>query len=295
MDREVFARVSRQDLIRQYVTGSIIRFMLWGVFFTATALMPAQWNLQSFIITIAVLCLLLWWSHDGWLRVGQWLQLIAPPPERLLRITRDTAAKMNIPFRNVWLMRSPFALAYALPSSRSLLLTERLLEILDDNEISGVCAHELAHLSEKKSEHLMRHLIWLYFLPWMFLTPALHCLNIAGFFLLLACSLLIPKIALKISNRLEVRADAIAHANESDPGTYARALAKLYEDNLTPAVNSKKQTTHPHLYDRLLAAGVTPDFPRPVPAEDLSPHGTFFSSALGFLAVIAVFKLLNII
>jgi hypothetical protein len=34
------------------------------------------------------------------------------------------------------------------------------------------------------------------------------------------------------------------------------------EVNLAPAVMPGAQT-HPHLYDRLLAAGIQPDFPRP--------------------------------
>ena len=43
-----------------------------------------------------------------------------------------------------------------------------------------------------------------------------------------------------------------------------RSMIKLHEANAAPAVMSGKQT-HPHLYDRLLAAGIQPDFPRPDP------------------------------
>ena len=41
------------------------------------------------------------------------------------------------------------------------------------------------------------------------------------------------------------------------------ALAKLYQANDMPAVMPKKRLPHPHLYDRMVVAGVTPDFPRP--------------------------------
>ena len=88
-----------------------------------------------------------------------------------------------------------------------------------------------------------------------------------------------------------MRADAIAHANEPDPGIYARALAKLYEDNLLPAVNAKDRATHPHLYDRMLAAGVTPDFPRPKRTTTMSWNGTLLALALGVLGVIVFDRL----
>ena len=64
---------------------------------------------------------------------------------------------------------------------------------------------------------------------------------------------------------LEKRADSAGTAHEGEAGTYARALEKLYEVNLMPAVTRSWLPTHPHLYDRLLAAGIQPDYPRPKP------------------------------
>src|SRR5207249_9576995 len=46
-------------------------------------------------------------------------------------------------------------------------------------------------------------------------------------------------------------------------GRYARALEKLHRLNLMPAVTSGSGV-HPSLYDRMIAAGVTPDYRRPV-------------------------------
>lgn len=294
MDREVFPRISKADLLRQGAVNWIIRFLMWGVFLGAIALMPEQFNLQTLGITFVVVGLLFWWNHDGWVYVGRKLGMFATPPERLHNIVRSTAAKMNVPYKDVWLLRSPLALAYAMPGSRRLLMSERLLELLTDDELSAVCAHELAHLTEKQSDYALRYLVWLIFLPWIFFTPLLHNLGMLGFFALLFSSVFVPVLFRKISHRLEKRADEIARTNEPDPGTYARALARLYEDNLLPAVNPKENATHPHLYDRLIDAGVTPDFPRPAPTKDLAPHGTIFASALGALAVITVARMLNL-
>ena len=40
-------------------------------------------------------------------------------------------------------------------------------------------------------------------------------------------------------------------------------FAKLYQANEMLAVMPKKRMPHPHLYDRMVVARVTPDFPRP--------------------------------
>jgi hypothetical protein len=63
--------------------------------------------------------------------------------------------------------------------------------------------------------------------------------------------------------RMEVRADVFGSSVYEDKSIYARALAKLYQANEIPAVMPRKRMPHPHLYDRMVVAGVTPEFPRP--------------------------------
>jgi hypothetical protein len=115
-------------------------------------------------------------------------------------------------------------------------------------------------------------------------------LELPGFLLLLLPTVAVPFIYRAISHRLELRADGVAKANEPDPGVYARALERLYEDGLLPAVNTQAQSGHPHLYDRLLAAGVTPSFPRPRPPSYTAWNGLLFSCALGMLAVLSLMR-----
>ena len=79
-----------------------------------------------------------------------------------------------------------------------------------------------------------------------------------------------------VSLRLELRADAAAHGDVGGE-TYARALERLYEVNLIPAVISGTKT-HPCLYDRMLAAGVEPSYPRPEPPAASVPRRALFAS-----------------
>jgi hypothetical protein len=117
-----------------------------------------------------------------------------------------------------------------------------------------------------------------------------HAFGETAFLGLLWISLGVPGVFRWLSRKLEMRADRLAKLNEGDAGTYARALMRLYEDNLT-AVVTKRKMTHPHLYDRMLAAGVTPDFPRPAPAESMSGHGIVLQCALGVLFLVNAARL----
>jgi Zn-dependent protease with chaperone function len=291
MDREVCTRIPFKELLRTVSVGWLIRFLMWLVFLGAIALMPNEFNLQGLAILAVFLFLLTLWSWKGWIWTGRKLGFLLPPPERLQKIVQDTAARMNVPVGEVCLLRSFTAQAFAMSAGRRLLFTDRLLEILSDDEVAAICSHELAHLTEPRSTYFQRHMIWLSFLPWIFLKPMVHTLGFSGFIVLLLFTFLVPIACRQLSHRLEVRADAVAHSNEPDSGVYARALTRLYEDALAPAVNARESATHPHLYDRLLAAGVTPDFPRPEPPARLAWHGRLLSWLLALLAVALAIRL----
>ena len=292
MDHEVFPRIPLNGLLRLVAVNWLIRFAVWLVFLSAIALSPDELNSQSFIIAAVVVALCIFWNHKGWIWAGRKLGLFLPPPERLQNIVRDTAAKMNVSVRGLWLMRSFAAQAYAVPPVKILLFTERLMQTLSDDEIAAVCAHELAHLTEARSEYYKRYVQWLMFLPWLFFKPLVHLFSLFGYLFLVFTTAGVPRLYRAISRKLDARADEMATATERDLGTYARALARIYEDNLLPAVTAKRGT-HPHLYDRLLDAGVTPDFPRPAGANSTTWYGHLLAGVLGLLAVLLVIRSAN--
>jgi hypothetical protein len=200
---------------------------------------------------------------------------------------------MRVPVRGVYLARVSVAQAFALPMTRELLFTQRLLDLLTDDEVAAVCAHELGHLTESSSVLWARMIQSLAIFPWVFLNPLMHAFGVNAVFGLSIFMVGVPTVVRRLARKMESRADGIAKANEGDAGTYARALLRLYEDNLAPAALAKKSGTHPDLYDRLLAAGMTPDFPRPAPAKSMAWNGwvvvLLAGLLLGFLAGRLVF------
>ena len=291
MEREVFPRVGCHDLLRQMAFGCLIRLLVWFVFLMAGALMPPDFNLQALAISILALVVCAFWNQTGWVLLGRKLGLLVPAPERLRKIAQETSTAMNVPFKQLWLMKISFAQGAALPASGVLLFSERLLELLSDHEIATICAHELGHLSERRHQYFSRYVIWFGLLPWILVRPMIHTFGAMGFFLLGFNTLFTTLLYRSISRRLEVRADSIAKTNEPDEGTYAWALLRLHEDNLIPAVLARNRATHPHLYDRLVAAGFAPDFPRPAAAAPTSWNGWLFSIALGLLMMLLVVRL----
>jgi Zn-dependent protease with chaperone function len=193
---------------------------------------------------------------------------LGPAPERLRTVAALAAADLGVPAPAVGTVRLPFANALADPAMRTVYVVPRTLDLLDDDGLRALLRHELAHFAQGAA--LRRH-------------AAVAVATLA------ACSLLFPIYrscggvaclatlvaifgALLLANRLlraeklERAADAVAHADGTDGRAYARALETLYRAALLPArMRRVDAPQHPDLYDRLLAAGVVPNFPSPPP------------------------------
>jgi Zn-dependent protease with chaperone function len=283
MERELFPAASRQLLLRGTVRGFILRFLHWIALIGTMLLMPDHFSGLAWAIGGAVAAFWLGWTRGLSVMLWKRLRWFEPAPERLRQIVADTSARMGLLCLEVLMSQSPQARAGALINIRQLLFTDRLLAICPDEEVAAICAHELGHLTEPRSVRIARTIQSLAFLPWIFIKPLLHLFSDGAVFGLMAFTWLVPIFSRPMSRKLEVRADQIAKANESDAGVYARALTRLYEASQTPAVNRGTDATHPHLYDRILAAGVTPEFSRPEPPSEMATHGKIAFALLGAL------------
>ena len=204
--------------------------------------------------------------------------LLKPVDEPLQRASREQAAAQGVPLRHVMRMDLPMANAFAFPWTKDLGFTNATLAVLNGKELHSVIAHELGHLKEGLATRGSRLIGALAFFT-IGLAPAA---GISGQPLvalgLFAGYLLVSRLASRVHKRLEVLADQQAHRAESEmegdeqkeEGAYASALEKIHKASLIPAVLAPR-SPYPSLYDRMISAGVTPDFPRPRPPRRLAP------------------------
>ena len=247
--------------------------------------MPVEfgWGTAAVTIFYIIVQFILTWKILPLLKS---VKLIMPPPERLRNLVTKVSERMNVRVSQVWMMQSASANAFAMPFGRELVFNKCLIDLLTDEELEAVCAHELGHLTESTTSLAMRILGSLPFLPFIFLTPLTHAFGLLAIAATGLAMIGLVRGFQTISRRLERRADSIARHQEANSGVYALALEKIHEANQIPAVLPQRQTTHPHLYDRLIAAGVTPSYPRPEPAEAMALHGHLLSGLFGILLVL---------
>jgi Zn-dependent protease with chaperone function len=162
-----------------------------------------------------------------------------------------------------WLMPN----AVALPLQGIVAFTKVAADEMTEDELHAIALHELGHLREPPLVRWMRPVRGLLFLPMSVAIPLIEGDHSLGFLVLLAFTVVFALATRGFSRRHEAKADA--HGAAHSPA-YARSLEKLHRLAGIPAVVSK-HATHPSLYDRMLEAGVTPDFPRPRAPRQFRP------------------------
>jgi hypothetical protein len=159
--------------------------------------------------------------------------------------------------------------------------------VLTDEELESVCAHEAGHLTESKWVYCGRMVAIAALASLTLAVPVLYRFGLVGLLALVLATLAILMVPLGVARRMERRADAVATKQTADPVAYARALEKVYQLNGIPATKPKRSgQPHPDLYDRMLAAGVTPSFERPRPARKFSWTTPVLIGAFGLLVAI---------
>ncbi|MFO1031330.1 MAG: M48 family metalloprotease [Planctomycetota bacterium] len=233
--------------------------------------------------------LVAWSMLSGPRSVPRWLGLVTPADARLRSLVAAVAQRTSHAVRAAWILHTREANAYALPRSNELFVTSGALAGLTDAELTAILLHKVGHLRESRRDQRRRLVVvapWLVLAAWQPLAEAFDWRVPAA--LLAAALVLVAKIT-RLLRQLEVAADDHAkdHLHATEAGDHARALEHLYRLNLYPAAQHDKHRTHPDLYDRMLAAGVTPDFPRPEPPQP-SRARTIVSTTLTLLVLLGV-------
>lgn len=277
-----------REYVRGYAMGVLVILPLPLVAIAMGLVGPAtyagrEWQFAA--VYGGGLLTMLWLLRGGGLALGRALGLIVPAPPALRTLVADVERRTGHTVASTWLARMPMANAAALPRLNSLLVTARALEVLDEAELTAILLHEFGHLRESAGDRRRRAMGATPVFVLAFAQPIGHWLGPLGLLLLILFAFAVAVRARRASRRLEAAADAHAleHQRGDEEGVYARSLERLYRDNVVPAVMRGTRRAHPDLYDRMTAAGVTPDYERPLPPHRHTGLAVLFAVLAGAL------------
>lgn len=286
LDRHLIPTLHFRQWLRLAVVGWGLRAVIVAGMLLAAVAMPREWSWNTALVLGLFILWYGWIVTVGALHLLRLLGAVTPAPLELCRIVSAASQKIGVAPRQVWIMDVPLAQAFALPFSRSLLFTSELVRSLSEPELEAVALHELGHLSESRSVLAGRFIGAMSIVPWLLLVPTLHSFGAHGGLAAVALAYLgLARFGRRLARRMEERADAMASAQQAVEGVYANALMRIYQLNQMPAVMPNQKQVHPHLYDRMLAAGLTPDFPRPAPAERFGRAAVIWLLAVAVMTI----------
>ncbi len=235
--------------------------------------LPPRFNLRAWVtlgVAFALIVAVMWGRQ---LVVARWFGFVVPAGEKLAAAVRLAEERVGVRARSTVEIPLAAANALAFPLSRVLAFTRPAVDNLEEEELAAIAAHELGHVAEKWHVSLLRMSAPLLMLPLAAARPLVGTIGIWGLVGAEVVFLVSLILLRRLARRMEERADDVAHTHQVEPGRYATALERLYRLNLVPAVLASRRRVHPHLYDRLTAAGVVPDYPRPPPPSRARSRG----------------------
>ncbi len=287
-----FARTLYPDLkiawhFRACFANLLLRGVLVLVLCVTTFTMPSDFGLRTWLEAAMALAVLLAMQYGLATQVLVWMRLFKPADDPLRKLVADIAGHMNVKVAKVWIFQTLPANAFALPVTQELIFSSTLLKELSDDQISAICAHELGHLTESRAVRWTRQINALLLFPLVFMYPVESLTHSMFLYpvIVLILALGIKIFMARLGRRMEVRADSIACAQQAQPAVYARALEKLYQINQLPASMGRRKSVHPDLYDRMIAAGLTPDYAKPRPPLRHNTWSMLLYAALGVLCL----------
>jgi heat shock protein HtpX len=157
---------------------------------------------------------------------------------RLYEVMERLAAKSNLPMPKMYLIPQPAPNAFATgrnPSHASVAVTQGLLELMDDEELEGVIAHELSHvrnydiLTSSIAATIAGAITWVARMGFWFGggNDRERGSGLTGILMLILAPLAALLLQLGISRQREYQADASGARMVGHPYGLIRALEKL--------------------------------------------------------------------
>ena len=267
--RRVLPWLTASQFIRGQLFYWVVLVPVLLVFIVMFLFGPAEFGWMFVLIHGGGILALVYCAVGGSVRIGRTLGLIVPADERLQRIVDEAARRSGHQPKGAYLGRTPIGNALAMTLTNELVFTTKAMEELDDAQLLAITLHEIGHLKESRLDKLRRLQGVSAFVVLGMWRPIDAWLGFEWLVGLFVATVVLAFLGLRTVRRLETAADSHAHEHqhEEEEGVYARALERLHEVNLVPAVMRGKRQTHPNLYDRMVEAGVTPDYPQPEPPD----------------------------
>ena len=221
-------------------------------------------GLRALLITAAVFVLGVLLVLGGSSAILRFTGLARPAGSELEGLSRELVAEAGAPLRHVLVLDLPMANAFAFFATKDLAFTPSLLSILDEAELKAVIRHEIGHLKESVIVLWLRMPSLLGYLLLGLVPAAIRSGGPLNAVPLILIWFFISRIATRLHRTHEQAADDHALGGKAADPAYARALEKIHEAGLIPALIAKRHA-YPSLGERMLAAGVAPDFPEPAP------------------------------
>jgi Zn-dependent protease with chaperone function len=275
MDRATNPGLTFHSWRNEVAASWIMQLSSWGVYVLAAVLMPVDFGWGTLAVTALFFALFFAQQFGGAIRLMRILGLVRPASARLQTLVDATSTAMGVPVRATWEFTGSTANAFAFVTTRELGFGRRLVAVCTDNELKAICAHELGHLSESRWTLAGRLVGALILFPMIYARPAWTLEGGGGLAFLGLLVMAIWYGNFRLARVMENRADRVALESVEDAADYARGLERIHRASLVPAVIKQGAgQTHPNLYDRMLAAGVTPDYPRPAAPASHAWSGT---------------------
>lgn len=284
MDRRIWPGLTLNEWLGPIlIFGMLGRFLL-VLIVLAAVVMPPHFSLAIWALFLPAL-LLIGAAFSGLtLRFLRWLGAVRPAPDAVVQIARRAAGRAGTELRAVFVSKGRVAFGLALVLQKVMLFSESLLTQLSADELAGVCTHEAAHFTESRIVLAGRIAGFFALVPIVLIKPVYFEFGAVTALGLVGASVILVTLVKQIARSMEKRADSVAVERALDPAAYARSLEKVHQLNAMPAVMPRRSgMVHPDLYDRMLAAGVTPAYERPKPPARMAWPSVVLCMLLGGL------------
>ncbi|MCA9647280.1 MAG: hypothetical protein KC492_41610, partial [Myxococcales bacterium] len=235
---------------------------LWGWWILAALLAPRELLSSATVVWLGAMTAFVVGAQFGLpLHVGRVFRLVAKAPPGMAEQLTAFARQRGIPLKRVLRVRSQAPNTDVRPSLGALLITDGLLEEFTEEEVIALAVREMGAMQATRRQWLGSLAFRLVLLPIALGIPVIQLWGMPGGLALVV----LLYIALRIYSRVLLKELALGDsfsANHGHGPACARALEKLARVSGIPLVIQSKDPTA-NVYERMLALGYQPDYPRP--------------------------------